>query len=91
MILISYDIQCDKLRNRFSKYLKKFGYRLQFSVFEITHSEHMLEKIKLSITNEFEKKFTQTDSVLIVNTSKSCKIDRFGYAKNDESDVLVVT
>lgn len=28
MILISYDIQNDKLRTKFAKYIKKYGYRL---------------------------------------------------------------
>ena len=90
MILISYDIKEDKLRNRFSKYIKKFGYRVQYSVFEITHSNTMLEKIKVSIVNIFEKEFSENDSVLIIETGKTCKINRFGYAKNDEKDVIII-
>ena len=37
MIVVSYDISDDKLRTKFSKYLSRFGHRLQYSVFEIYH------------------------------------------------------
>ena len=39
MLLISYDISNDKVRTKFAKYLSKYGFRLQYSVFEITNSE----------------------------------------------------
>ncbi|MDX9714149.1 MAG: CRISPR-associated endonuclease Cas2 [Dissulfurispiraceae bacterium] len=90
MLLISYDISDNKLRTEFSKYLKKFGGRLQYSVFEIRNSERVLENITTHITHYFEKKFSQTDSIMIFRLSKQCKITRFGYAKNDETDLLIV-
>ena len=90
MIIISYDISNDKLRNRFSNFLKKFGSRIQYSVFKIKNSKRMLDVIKEEITFNFEKKFSQMDSVIIIETSKSCKITNFGYAKNEESDILVI-
>ena len=90
MILISYDIEDDKLRTRFSKYLKKFGYRLQYSVYEITNSKRILNNIICEIEGMFEKQFKQTDSVIIIQTSENCKITKFGYAKNDDSDIIVV-
>ena len=91
MILISYDIKDDKLRNRFCKYIKKFGYRLQYSVFEITNSRRMLQIIMCDIANEFEKQFSQEDSVILIETGESCNITRWGYAKNEESDIIVVS
>lgn len=90
MILISYDIADNKLRRQFSKYIKKYGYMVQFSLYEITHSKSMLDNIKLSITNKFEKKFDNSDSVIIIQTNENSKIERFGYAKNDESDIIIV-
>ena len=57
MILISYDIQDDKLRTKFAKYVKKYGYRLQYSVFEITNSKNILKNIMCEISDMFEKKF----------------------------------
>lgn len=90
MIIISYDIQDDKLRTHFSKYLKKFGYRLQYSVFKIKNSKRLLDNIMNEITNNFEKRFSQTDSVIIIETSQNCKITRWGYAENENADILVV-
>lgn len=89
MLLVSYDISNDKLRTRLSKYLSKFGGRLQYSVFEIRNSERVLENITTYISEKFSKYFEQTDSVIIFNLSKQCEITRFGYAKNDESDLLI--
>ena len=90
MILISYDIQNDKLRNKFSKFIKKYGYRVQYSVYEITNSKRMLNNIMCEIRNNFENKFEQTDSIIIVETSENCKITKMGYAKNDDDDIIVV-
>lgn len=91
MILISYDISDDKKRTKFAKYLSKFGYRLQYSVFEIENSEHILDNITADLNNRFLKLFEQTDSVYIIRLNPNCEIQRFGYAKNEESDILIVT
>lgn len=90
MIVVSYDISDDKLRTRFSKYLSKFGHRLQYSVFEIDNSPRIIDNIITNIKNKFEKKFTQQDSVIIFKMSSSCEIFRFGYAKNDEKDFFII-
>lgn len=90
MIIISYDISNTKLRNQFCKFIKKYGRRVQYSVFEITNSKRLLNNIMSEITNIFEKKFEQTDSVIIIETSENCKITKWGYAKNDNSDIIVV-
>lgn len=90
MLLVSYDISDDKLRTKFSKFLCKFGGRIQYSVFEIRNSERVLEYITSKITYYFEKQFSQNDSVIILNLSKQCKITRYGYAKNDDTDLLIV-
>ena len=90
MLIISYDISDDKLRTRFSKFIRKFGGRLQYSVFEIRNSERVLSNITSQINGYFAKQFSQTDSVIIFDLSNQCKITRFGYAKNDETDLLIV-
>lgn len=90
MILISYDISDDKLRTRFSKYIRKFGYRLQYSVYEINNSEKILANITAEIRDKFEPLFLQTDSVIIFILSKTCQVVRMGYAKNDESEFIIV-
>ena len=91
MVIVSYDISDDKLRTKFSKYLSKFGHRLQYSVFEIDNSNRILDNIVTDIKNRFEKCFTQQDSVIIFKLSSSCEVIRFGYAKNDEKDFFIIT
>ena len=81
MILVSYDISNDKVRTKFAKFLSKFGFRLQYSVFEIHNSEAVLSNIENEIQNGYMKAFTEEDSVIIFNLSATCK----------ETDVFVIT
>ena len=90
MLIVTYDISNDKLRLKFSKYLNRFGYRLQYSVFEIRHTDRFLKNIELEIKSSFEKKFSEKDSILIFNLSKQCKITRYGYAKHDNEDLIII-
>ncbi len=90
MLIISYDISDDKLRTKFSKYLLKFGHRLQYSVFEIDNGPRILDNIAAEIENRFEKRFSEADSVMIFKLSGGCQIVRYGYAKNDEKGFIMV-
>ena len=89
MLLVIYDIESDKLRTKFSNFLKQFGRRLQYSVFEIRNSSRVLANIRLELKNHYEKKFSQSDSVMVINIPDNAIIDRFGYSKNEESDLLL--
>ena len=91
MVIVSYDISDDKLRTKFSKYLSRFGHRIQYSVFEIDNSKRIIDNIVNDLTNNFEKKFSQEDSVIIFKLSSSCEVLRYGYAKNEESEFLIIT
>ena len=90
MIIISYDIANDKLRTQFSKYLCRFGHRIQYSVFEIDNSNKLLNNILCDIENQFSKRFGEADSVYIFKLSTSCHVIRYGYAKHEEEDVIIV-
>ena len=90
MILISYDIQDDKLRTKFSKYVMRFGHRLQYSVYEIDNSDRILENIVADINNRFMDKFSEADSVLILKLSKTCDVIRLGFSVHEESDIVMV-
>ena len=90
MLLISYDISNDKVRTKFSKYLSKFGFRLQYSVFEIINSDTVLKNIETEIQNTYMKAFTEEDSIIIFNLSETCKKTCYGYAKNEEKEIFVI-
>lgn len=91
MVIVSYDISNDKLRTKFAKYLSRFGHRLQYSVFEIDNSERIVDNIVNDLNNKYEKSFSQEDSVIIFKLSSSCEVLRFGYAKNDEKDFIIIS
>ena len=91
MVVVSYDISNDKLRTKFAKYLSRFGHRLQYSVFEIDNSEKIVNNIVNDLKNKYEKSFSQEDSVIIFKLSSSCEVLRFGYAKNDEKDFIIIS
>ena len=90
MIVVRYDIADDKLRRHFSKYVEKFGHRLQYSVFQIDNSVHVLDNIMVQIENKFSKRFSQADSIIIFQMSNTCKITKYGYAADDDKDFIVV-
>ncbi len=89
MIILSYDIADDRLRNHFSKYITKFGHRIQYSVYQIDISNRVLDNIVSYIQGHFEKKFVQSDSVYIFKLSNTCEVVRMGYAKNEEKDLVI--
>ena len=88
--MISYDISNNKLRTSFNRFIRKYGGRLQFSVYEIDNSPTILNNIVTEITTNFEKKFSEADSILIINLSKNCKITKWGFPKNEENDVILI-
>lgn len=90
MVIISYDIADDKLRTKFSKYLSKFGHRMQYSVFEIHNSDRILTNIVQDLENKFIKNFSQADSVYIFKMSSSCEIKKYGYAQNEDNQILII-
>ena len=90
MIVISYDISDDRFRNKFSKYLTRFGHRIQYSVFEIDNSDRILDNIVNDIDNRFKKRFSQGDSVVIFVLSSSCRTIKYGYACNEDTDLVVL-
>lgn len=91
MLIVSYDISSNKTRTQFSNFLSKFGYRLQYSVFKIKNSERILNNIITEIDGVFNKKFMETDSVFIFSMSKNCKSYTYGYAKNEDKDLIFIS
>lgn len=63
---------------------------LQYSVYEIENSERILNNIISDINNKWMKQFDESDSVYIFKLSSSCHIQKFGYAKHEDEDILIV-
>ena len=88
MMIISYDIADDKLRNRFAKMLTKNGaVRLQYSVYEVNNTSRVINNIIVKIEDGFAKQFTGGDSVAIFDIGNS-KVMKFGNAIHRDQDVV---
>ena len=88
MLIVAYDISSTRIRTRFSKFLKKYGRRVQYSVFELKHSPRVLKNVIVEIEDKYEPQFSGADSILIFQLGQAAKIHRYGYAKNEEKDII---
>lgn len=89
MYLVVYDIQSDKLRTQFAKFLERYGIRIQYSVFSVVNSPRILANIKVEIANHFEKRFSQGDSILVYQVPDDACIAKFGYPIDDDTDLVI--
>ena len=89
MLIVSYDISSDKVRTRFSKFLEKYGYRLQYSVFELKNSERLLTVVIEKIEGQFAKDFGGSDSVLVFNVNDG-NVRKYGNAIHRDKDVVII-
>ncbi len=91
-IPITYDMSDDKLRSQFSRYIRKYARRVQYSVYEINNSERIIANVLAEIEGKFEPKFWPTDSIMLIPISgpNEEKIVRYGYLKNEELDYLFI-
>lgn len=92
MLIISYDIADDKLRTKFSKFIRKYGRRIQYSVYEIRNSDRVIDIIKAEIDHIFEPKFSVADTILIIPISLADekKLIKYGWGANDDLDFILV-
>ena len=90
MFLVSYDISDNKLRTRFSKFLKKYGQPIQFSVYKIKNSKRLLIIIQTEVDLLYKTQFKQSDSVYIFKICEGCQkhIKKYGYAVFEEKNVI---
>lgn len=88
MLVVSYDIANDKIRNRFMKMLRKNGaIRLQMSVYEVNNTQRVLDNLKVKIEDVFMPLFSGGDSVMIFET-KNENIIKYGNAIHRDKDIL---
>jgi len=91
VIILTYDFSNNKIRSHFSRFLNKYGRRFQYSVYEIRNSQRVLDNIMREIELKYKKKFTGADSIVIFQVCEGDKkkVKRYGYASNEEKDVVV--
>jgi CRISPR-associated protein Cas2 len=89
VIIVTYDISDNKLRTHFSKFLEKYGVRVQFSVFEIQNSKRLIDIVIYAIENKFKKRFESGDSIYIFKANHSDTI-RYGSAGLIDKDLILI-
>lgn len=87
MIIVSYDIEDDKVRRHFAKMLTENGaVRLQYSVYEVVNTQRIIDNIKSKI-EVFAKQFTMYDSVVIFSVSDKSVV-KYGNSIHRDQDVV---
>lgn len=89
VIIVAYDISCNKTRSQFSKFLEKYGIRVQFSVYEIENSQRILDIITTNIESKFKKMFDAGDSIYIFTSDKN-SIIKYGSASLLDNDLIML-
>ncbi len=90
MLVISYDISNDKVRNKFSKLLTKNGaIRLQYSVYEVNNTFVVRENIKSVIEAFSTGNFDKGDSVMIFDIKDNNTI-KYGNSIYRDKDIVYI-
>ena len=87
MIIVSYDISDDDLRERFSKMLTKNGaIRLQYSVYELSNTKRVMDNLQVKI-KAFAKHFDGGDSVIVFDVLNE-NLKKYGNAIHRDTDIV---
>jgi CRISPR-associated protein Cas2 len=89
VIIVTYDISDNKLRTHFSKFLEKYGVRVQFSVYEIQNSKRVLDIVLNAIEMKFKKRFESGDSIYVFKANHDETI-RYGSAGLIDKDLIII-
>ncbi|HRU17243.1 MAG TPA: CRISPR-associated endonuclease Cas2 [Bacteroidia bacterium] len=82
-------MSCNKTGSRFSKFLEKYGVRVQFSVFEIQNSNRVLNIVLNTIERKFKNRFEAGDSIYIFRANHEETI-RYGSATLLDNDLIII-
>lgn len=88
VIIITYDISNNKVRTQFSKFLEKYGIRIQFSVYEIENSKRILDIVSNQIQSKFAPRFEPSDSIYLFKTTMK-DATKYGSAAHLDNDLII--
>jgi len=89
-VMVSYDIVDDKTRYKVMKFLKDFGNRVQYSVFECDIDEERFKKMKEGIEKLINKKEDRVRYYLICKACiKRVVISGWGEIEEDEGFQII--
>ncbi|MDP4010077.1 MAG: CRISPR-associated endonuclease Cas2 [Candidatus Shapirobacteria bacterium] len=90
MIIVAYDFVSNKKRAKFSKFLKQYGEKIQYSVYKIKNSDRVLNNIISEIEHKYERTFDNTDSIFLFRVCQRCQksLKLYGNAKHHRENVV---
>ncbi|MBN2093054.1 CRISPR-associated endonuclease Cas2 [candidate division KSB1 bacterium] len=80
LIIISYDIEDDRIRTRVANKLKDFGPRVQFSVFEADINAEELKRLEKLLD---KTQLAKNDSIRVYQICETCKTKIKIWGKGD--------
>lgn len=87
-VLIIYDIVDNRRRNKFSKKMQSYGFRVQKSAFEALVSDTLFHKLQKEIPKYIDPK---TDSVRMYRMTGYGEVNLFGQnTKIEAEDVIII-
>lgn len=87
LVLVIYDIHDNRIRNRLSKHLLGYGFRIQKSCFEATITPDKLAKLK----KELPCFANDTDSIRVYEIEGRAKVTSFGNDESvDQEDIIII-
>ncbi|MDD7761643.1 MAG: CRISPR-associated endonuclease Cas2 [Firmicutes bacterium] len=63
---------------------------MQYSVYQIDHSNNVMDNILIELDENFRADFMETDSVIIFNIKREGDIIRYGYVAHEDEGVIIV-
>jgi CRISPR-associated protein Cas2 len=92
MLIVTYDFANDKTRSRFARFLKGYGEKIQYSVYQIENSPRLLRIIEAEVERNYKPFFEMTDSIMIFHVCEACskKTNKFGSACHADSNVVLL-
>ncbi|MCI8284795.1 MAG: CRISPR-associated endonuclease Cas2 [Firmicutes bacterium] len=84
-VLIIYDISSNKLRTRFAKFLKGYGFRIQKSSFEALISDKKYKQL----LGEIPKYIEDEDSIRVYKMYSKAQVVNFGKENEIEDEDII--
>ena len=86
-VIIAYDITDNKRRNKFVKFLERYSFRVQKSVFEGYFTKNNFKKLKSSVPKYIDE---TEDNVRIYRVIGNGNVNSYGIGINLEDEEVII-
>ena len=88
-LIVAYDIASDRRRNRVAHFLKDYGHRVNYSVFECRIQRVQYSKLRSGLKKLIHRK---KDSILLYDLCRNCELrkDSLGFRNVPDDPPIVM-